>query len=92
MKIINKFALATVAVCSLLSINALADDFRTVVCFNGHGSSSIIYRRCDSSPSVAVYAGGQSVGDFSVVNPDVSPRFKVKHNPHGSQRFEYRAE
>ena len=91
MKTMTKLALATIAVSSIISASVLADDIRTIERYNNHGTGTIVYHQCDQSPSVAVYAHGQSVGNAAGDSAS-SPRFTVTDNGHGSSRFHYRAE
>ena len=90
MKTITKLVLATFAVSSIISASVLADDVRTVVRYNNHGESTIIYRA--DAPSVAVYAQGQSVGSAASAADSGALHLCVKDNNHGVATFRYRAE
>jgi hypothetical protein len=95
MKTFTKFALAAIAVSSLFSASVLADDVRTIERYNNHGTGTIVYRQCQScqSPSVAVYAQGQSYGNAApAADSGAALHFCVKGNNHGGSRFSYRAE
>jgi hypothetical protein len=92
MKTITKLALAALAVSSIVPVSVLADDVRTVVRYDGHGSSTIVYQSGDSSPTVAVYAHGQGAGYSAAPDSSSSPRLTFRDNGHGGSRLLYCAQ
>jgi hypothetical protein len=87
MKIITKLSLFAMA--AALTLPAAAEDVKFEVLPAGHGGVRFQYRAICDTPTVAVYAGGRSVGQAMEYDREPELRLVWRDTGHGTRVPQY---